>query len=431
LGRFCDPEGGLDAAAAHGYADNGLAKKITPPTGSPTEMHYDARMQRFVVDWAGTLTYFLWDGMNQLVEKDSSLVTTREHTHGATPIEGIGSIVVTKRKTNGSHQYQTPHYDHRGSLFVLQGGATGDDVDTRAEYNAFGEEIAYTSMSTPRFGYQGTAWMRLALPDGSAWGLSTIRIQNPRTGRFKQMDFRWQRSSPHWNLYVYANSSPLHYVDPKGAADVLTTATLPIKSKWPEYVVTRSHHAQSKDQLVGKPCDYWSWKEFYEWILHDKPDWKKQIFLALHVGMYNKADWTDADLKSDAPQDKPPGDWKGWVYDKLPGWGQRAVDAGKGTALIYGGYAGNFDILGRTYLRTVWYKYEFYCSYWTRCIGVSKEEERVVYYWTKSKLEYGGTVNPFVGLVDPTTTRINFSEVHRALDAFAGTVDKFLDPYTK
>jgi len=164
-----------DEATYYEYNDNGLTSKIIPPAGDPTEFYYDGRMQRFAASFAGTVAYFGWDGMNQLVEKDSSLSTVAQHTHGATPIQGIGSVIVTKR----SAEYQYPHYDHRGSLFVLEDTGT---TDLEAEYNAFGEELQRSGAAVSRFGYQGTAWMRL----DSGLYVSPTQFYDPGPGRFIQ-----------------------------------------------------------------------------------------------------------------------------------------------------------------------------------------------------------------------------------------------------
>ncbi|MHC4252823.1 MAG: RHS repeat domain-containing protein [Planctomycetota bacterium] len=171
--------------------------------------------------------------MNQLEERADDLSLTAQHTHGATPIDGIGSVVVTNR----APYYQYPHYDHRGSLFVLEDTGT---TDLEAEYNAFGEELERSGNAVTRFGYQGTAWMRL----DSGLYVSPTRLYVPGQGRFGQVDplklLVMRRHVGQWvvlpygesvmslggrdaigdegdvKLYAYARGAPAALVDPFG-----------------------------------------------------------------------------------------------------------------------------------------------------------------------------------------------------------------------
>ena len=102
--------------------------------------------KRFADGRDGAPAYFAWDGLNPLVEKDATGATVKSHTHGAAAIAGIGSVVVTRRKSGETDLYQYPHYDHRGSLFEL----TGDEA-LSAEYNAFGEELERSGAAVTRF----------------------------------------------------------------------------------------------------------------------------------------------------------------------------------------------------------------------------------------------------------------------------------------
>jgi hypothetical protein len=107
------------------------APRGNAPLDGQRSTHYDARLQRRAIDFAGTLSYFVWDGLNQIIEKDAALSTAMRHTHGHTPIEGIGSVVHTMTE-RGS---EVPTYDHRGSVFDVE---TPFANDLHVEYNAFG-----------------------------------------------------------------------------------------------------------------------------------------------------------------------------------------------------------------------------------------------------------------------------------------------------
>jgi RHS repeat-associated protein len=200
------------------YADNGLVSSMKPAGENATYFHYDARMQRYAIDFAGTLAYFAWDGLNQLEERGDDLSLTARHTHGYTPIEGIGSVIVTKR----SSDYQYPSYDHRGSLFNLED--TGA-ADLEAQYDAFGEELRRSGSAVARFGYQGTAWMR----HDSGLYVSPTRAYVPGVGRFGQQDLL---PGPQ-NAYALLGYQHVAGVDPTG----LFPACVPVLQRGPDYEV--------------------------------------------------------------------------------------------------------------------------------------------------------------------------------------------------
>jgi hypothetical protein len=219
--------------------------------------------------------------MNQLVEKDDSLTTQRVHTHGATPVEGIGSIIVTNRKTGNGDEFQYPHYDHRGSLFDLEDTEAG--VSLAAEYNAFGEEISRSGSAATRFGYQGTAWMRhdsgllvsptrLYVPERGAFsqedplpllltrgslGVFESRPYDARVGRILKKDLLWFSSG-----YAYVRDRPIAATDPLGLRTVwipspgptlgLIRVDCPYEGKKP--TITKSGGCGPADALV-RPKD--------------------------------------------------------------------------------------------------------------------------------------------------------------------------------
>jgi YD repeat-containing protein len=217
------------------YADNGLVSKIVPSTGDPLEFAYDARMQRYWANWGASQSYFQWDGLNQIIEKDGDLNTVAQHTHGAVPVAGIGSVVETERSTGT----QYPSYDSRGSLHDLEDASVGN-LD--AEYNAFGEELTRTGNAVTRFGYQGTAWTVMTVGSTIVY-LSPTRIYFPDCGRFVQRDLattftsqigikftnmssvtpekyevnqlRSQEARP-WYSYLFESNNPANAADPSG-----------------------------------------------------------------------------------------------------------------------------------------------------------------------------------------------------------------------
>jgi hypothetical protein len=45
---------------------------------------------------SGSATYYHWDGLNVMLERDGEEQTTRTLTHGPTPVAGIGTPVSTR-----------------------------------------------------------------------------------------------------------------------------------------------------------------------------------------------------------------------------------------------------------------------------------------------------------------------------------------------
>jgi RHS repeat-associated protein len=223
-------------------------------------------LQKFAVDFEGTLRYFAWDGMNQIVEKDSALVTQKRHTHGATPIEGIGSIVVTRK---GGSEWQVPSYDHRGSLFYLADSEDGV-TDLVNEFNAYGEPVVVPSGDAPtRFGYQGTFWMQFSVAGQTRY--VSMRPYRPVEGRFGQRDPLGRGS----NLYLYVRNAPPMLVDPWG---------LDARDTWRRVEQNQREQRQLRQQIkqeLGRAgtsgADYDRWQELMEKQRKLQDEWDRLI----------------------------------------------------------------------------------------------------------------------------------------------------------
>jgi hypothetical protein len=108
--------GGRDLMSSIQYAD-----------GSWNYLYYDGQERRYAIQDSGGLSYLTWDtnGMNLLCEKTADGTVTKKYAHGATPIDGTGSVVEVQDVATGAYKYLL--MDHRGTVF-----ATTDAEGARA-----------------------------------------------------------------------------------------------------------------------------------------------------------------------------------------------------------------------------------------------------------------------------------------------------------
>lgn len=148
-----------------------------------------AGQHRYAIDEHGTLSYFLWDGLNVLQERATDGTVQAEHTNAEVPIEGIGQVVETYRPTAAVGERNIyPVMDVRGTIerWLKDDGET---VMASRTYNAFGEIISETGTWPSRYGYQGQAWMEIASADGAQQLiLSPTRLFDYTSGRFISRD---------------------------------------------------------------------------------------------------------------------------------------------------------------------------------------------------------------------------------------------------
>jgi YD repeat-containing protein len=171
------------AATYFEYGPHGFITKITPPTGNPWNFYYDGQLNRYRIDRGGTDSYFLWDGLNLLEERDGSGNLVARYTHGYTRIPGIGSIVEIYKPGTPNKTYYLA-MDHRGSAYVIS-----DESQTeigRRQYDAFGRVLSQTGTWPVDVGYQ-SGWLELSI-SGRRLLFSPSRLYDPETGRFLGRD---------------------------------------------------------------------------------------------------------------------------------------------------------------------------------------------------------------------------------------------------
>jgi RHS repeat-associated protein len=202
------------------YNAAGLVARIGWQDASSTYFFYDGSLQRFAMVPAGqsAANYFLWDGPNLLQELNVDGTVKEEHTHGISPIAGIGQLVETNRPGQ-TPQIIYPVMDPRGTItkWLQSDGVT---IVASREYDAFGRIIPNSSVGTwpGRFGYQGQSWLEIFSGDGSQrLLLSPTRLYDPDTGRFFQNDqYLLNRTVKH---YTYCSQNPANLFDPLGLDD--------------------------------------------------------------------------------------------------------------------------------------------------------------------------------------------------------------------
>ncbi len=154
---------------------------------------------------AGTVSYYLWDGLNLLEERDSSGNLIARYSYGYSSIYGIGSCVEIYQQAS-EHKY-TLVMDHRGTAYVLL-DETGTEIGRRW-YDAFGVLLGSTGSWPVDLGYQSNG-LSFNL-GGMDLCLSKYRIYVPALGIFVSRDFL-----PFINKYGGFNNNPVNMVDPAG-----------------------------------------------------------------------------------------------------------------------------------------------------------------------------------------------------------------------
>ncbi len=198
-------------------AENKLARVVT--AGKTVNYRYDGlgrRVEKEIIDVATTVTRFVFDNEDILLELDGSNNITARYTHGP----GIDEPLIME-KAGASFFY---HADGLGSITEIT-DSTGA-VAQRYAYSSFGK---IESQLDPNFVQPYTFTAREFDPETGLYHYRK-RDLDPNTGRFNQEDPILHRGSPRvpyvlpllirapltLHSYVYVRNSPVNLMDPFG-----------------------------------------------------------------------------------------------------------------------------------------------------------------------------------------------------------------------
>ncbi len=180
-----------------------LPSPALPDQRRPTahrHTRYDGMGSRVSTEESGTLTYYDWDGLNVLQEKDSDNTVTGRQVHGYTPVASVGDIALMDKR--GTPYVPVP--DVVGTIWGLAG--SGAVLASSYTYDAFGvcRCVSETVPNRYRFGTRRR-------DDGSDLYHFAAGQYSPGTGRFSSSGI-----SPTGTDYGYAGANPGRAVTPTG-----------------------------------------------------------------------------------------------------------------------------------------------------------------------------------------------------------------------
>lgn len=187
-----------DGTATTQYAydsRNSLRSVTLPDSTTNTYKYYPDGKRLSTTDKNGVVTYFLYDGDNELTEMNSSGTVTARMTSGGT------DQWLSMDQGANSYYYTA---DALGSINTIY-DSSQSAVNTY-KYDSFGNITNQTGSLTNRYTYTGRE-----LDKDTGIYYYRARYYDSSTGRFTQED-----PVPYQNLYAYVHSNPINLVDPSG-----------------------------------------------------------------------------------------------------------------------------------------------------------------------------------------------------------------------
>lgn len=90
-----------------------VASNIETNSFSARTITYERTVARIPV------TYYLWDGLKLLEERDAAGSLVARYTHGYSRNPDIGSVAEVDRHVGASTYFQYLHMDHRGTAYAV------------------------------------------------------------------------------------------------------------------------------------------------------------------------------------------------------------------------------------------------------------------------------------------------------------------------
>jgi len=184
--------------------------RIDFPGGTFAAYRYDGLGRRIEKDVDGTVTRYVYDGADILLEYDGADVLQARYTHGP----GIDDPAIAERDLDASGSFEAAervffHTDGLGSATELS-DATGAVAGARA-YDAYGRIVQETGAAIA----QPYAFTGREFDAESALYFYRARYYDPASGRFLSED-PLGFGAGDANLYSYAFDSPVNLRDPDG-----------------------------------------------------------------------------------------------------------------------------------------------------------------------------------------------------------------------
>jgi RHS repeat-associated protein len=210
--RYDEADALLEASYYAWDDENQLLSVQEAVAGTTSYFSYDGDYQRVGKKDPIHPSYYDWDGLDVIVERDASGVMTDRHIHGPAPVAGIGTRLVSYNYRDAPWPLPDLWYqrDAVGSTRLLTKDDTPPTVGAKYDVNAWG---AYTrsegSEDTP-FVFCGKE-RRTDTPDADLIYFGR-RYYAPSLGRWLSRDPAKQTL----NWYTYCSNNPMNRVDPSG-----------------------------------------------------------------------------------------------------------------------------------------------------------------------------------------------------------------------
>ncbi len=199
---------------SYGYDYENRLISATTPAHAATYT-YDAFGRRVQKDVDGTITNFIYDGDQVILETNSTGATQAKYIYGP----GIDEPILMER---GGETYYY-HFDGLGSVTDIT-DSTGTTVESYS-YDVYGEPNTASSIDNPYL-FTGRRY-------DTETGLYYYRARyySPKIGRFLQKDKIGFYAGN--NLYTYVDNNPVNWVDPLGLCKDGAPGGIFLEGQWP------------------------------------------------------------------------------------------------------------------------------------------------------------------------------------------------------